>query len=149
MTTAASLAAPYSSTEHLLEARRQVEDLVCDLPGTDVGQLGFEFPWEIRAFALAVAAHRALDFDWSQFQAALIASITSWESQQASVDGTPWSYYEHWVTALESVMVEHGALSPAELDARTNTTLAEPPNRNHHQAHLEPIAVDPARTNEA
>lgn len=145
----AALAAPYSSSELLVESRREVEDLLCGLPGTDPSQLGFEFPWEIRAFAMAVAAHRALAFDWSQFQAALIASITSWESQQASVDGMPWSYYEHWVAALESVMAEYGALASAELDARTSRALAEPPNRNHHEAHLEPIAIDPGRPSEA
>lgn len=144
--TTATLAAPYTSPEALGESRRQVEDLVCGLPGGDREHRGFEHPWEIRAFAMAVAAHRALGFDWSQFQAALIASIREWEAAGPVSDGTAWSYYEHWVTALESVMSLHRVLVESDLEHKTRQILAEPPNRNHHQAHTEPIAVDPART---
>ena len=44
------------------------------LPG-EGDQLSFEHPWELRAFALAVAAHNNGYYDWSEFQLALIGSI--------------------------------------------------------------------------
>lgn len=126
------------------ERRREVEDLVCGLPGGRDGDLSFDEPWQIRAFALAVGAHKAGQYDWSRFQSALIASIQEWEKKTASLDDPTWSYYEHWVNALEGVLGDLGALEPEALDARTREVLATPPNRDHHKAHLEPIAVDPA-----
>lgn len=144
MSSSTVLPAPYASESDLGKARVAVEQLVCGLPGGDPEQMSFEHPWEIRAFAMAVTAHRQLGFDWSEFQGALIASIQDWE-QASALDQESWSYYEHWVAALETVMAKAGVLSGAELDAQTQEVLALPPNRNHHVAHTEPIAIDPAR----
>lgn len=127
------------------EARRRVvEQLVCGLPGGRPGELSFEQPWEIRAFALAVAAHNAGQYHWPSFQGALIDSIKDWEAANPTLTDPSWSYYEHWVTALETVLGDAGMLDADNLDARTREVLATPANRNHHEAHLEPIAVDPA-----
>ncbi|GGN36268.1 nitrile hydratase accessory protein [Streptomyces fuscichromogenes] len=145
MNGADTLPAPYTSPEALGASRRRIEELVCGLPGADPSRTGFEFPWEIRAFAMAVAAHKALQFDWSQFQDALIASIQDWENGNTGTGGVPWSYYEHWVAALETVLAAHCLLATSALDEKTRRVLAEPPNRNHHEAHTEPIAIDPAR----
>ena len=30
-----------------------------------------------------------------------------------------WQYYEHWLTALERVVVEHGLIGADELDRRS------------------------------
>jgi hypothetical protein len=38
-----------------------------------------------------------------------------------------------------------GALSEAALDQRTREVLQTPKNANHHEAHREPVAIDPAR----
>ncbi|MDQ1106409.1 nitrile hydratase accessory protein [Nocardioides zeae] len=148
MATATTLPPPYTDPAELSRARAAVEQLVCGLPGATPGatpgQDGFEHPWEIRSFAMAVAAHERLGFDWAQFQGALIASIDAWEGADPATRG-PWSYYEHWVAALESVMAASGVLDGTVLEVRTQDVLAVPANRNHHEAHLEPIAVDPAR----
>lgn len=37
-----------------------------------------------------------------------------------------------------------GLLPEAHLDDRTKAVLATPRNANHHEAHREPVAVDPA-----
>ncbi|MEH0575058.1 MULTISPECIES: nitrile hydratase accessory protein [Streptomyces] len=145
MTGADTFPGPYASPEALGESRRQVEELVCGLPGADPSRMGFQFPWEIRAFAMAVAAHQALAFDWAQFQGALIASIQDWENSDIQTGEVPWSYYEHWLAALETVMATQCALAPDALDENVRRVLAEPPNRNHHKARTEPIAIDPAR----
>ena len=47
--------------------------------------------------------------------------------------------------ALETVLAGNGALSEAALDDRTRAVLSTPRNANHHEAHREPVAVDPAR----
>ena len=122
------------------DARRRVEALVETLPG---GERSFDHPWELRAFAIAVAAYHEGQYEWSEFQLSLIKSIKQWEAGSA---GEPWSYYEHWLTALETVLADNGVLSGASLDDRTREALAVPRNANHHEAHREPVAVSPATT---
>jgi nitrile hydratase accessory protein len=124
------------------DARRRVEALLTELPG-EGGDLGFEQPWELRAFALAVAAYHAGQYDWSEFQLALIGSIRRWEEAGAPVQDAPWRYYDHWLAALETTLAGAGALAGGELDERTATVLANPPHRGH-VARTEPVAVDPA-----
>lgn len=124
--------------------RAAVEELVCDLPGGSRDR-AFDEPWEIRVFALAVAAHKAGRFEWTEFQGALIEEIGAWEHANPGLDQSSWSYYEHWTAALERVLGDAGLLDPALLSTRTHEVLATPANRNHHKPHPEPIAVEPAR----
>ena len=121
------------------DARRRVERLVNDLPS---GRSSFEHPWELRAFAMAVAAYHNGQYEWADFQLSLVDSIRRWE---AGGGAEPWSYYERWLEALETVLAGTGALSDAVLDDRTKAVLATPRNTGHHEAHREPVAVDPAR----
>lgn len=123
------------------EARRRVQELLRDLPGAP-GERGFEEPWELRAFAMAVAAYHEGHYEWSEFQLSLIASIRRWEEGSGP---EPWSYYRHWLDALENVLAASGALSDSvALDRRTREVLATPRNANHHHARREPVAVSPA-----
>ena len=124
-------------TTELGDARRRVEALVG--PGE---QRSFNEPWELRAFAMAVAAYHNGQYEWSEFQLSLVDSIKTWEAEGGT---EPWSYYEHWLDALETVLAGNGALSDAVLDDRTKSVLSTPKNANHHEAHREPVAVDPAR----
>lgn len=129
------------SAKQTLE-RSEVEELVCNIPGGRAGELAFEQPWEIRAFALAVAAHNEGRFVWTDFQSALISSIKEWEDSVADLEDPSWSYYQHWVSALEEVLDQ---VDQESLTDRTNTVLATPANNGHHKAALDPIAIDPAR----
>ena len=126
------------------DARRRVEALVAELPSRP-GEEPFAEPWELRAFAMAVAAYHNGQYEWSEFQLSLIESIRRWEAEGGDPDAAPWSYYEHWLTALETVLAGNGVLSEAALDERTREVLATPRARNHHEPHYEPMAVDPAR----
>ncbi|ABM10625.1 nitrile hydratase accessory protein [Paenarthrobacter aurescens] len=124
--------------------RAAVEALISDLPGrARPDDKGFDKPWELRAFALAVTAHKAGQFEWSQFQTALVESIKRWEGTH-ELDDASWSYYEHWVNAFEDVLNQIGVLEPTALNDRTDEVLATPANKNHHQPHPDPVAVHPA-----
>lgn len=132
-------------SESRSQPRREVEELVCGVPGGRSGELSFEEPWEIRAFALAVSAHQAGQFEWATFQSALIESIKHWEEETGDLADGSWSYYEHWVVALEKVLADLRAVEPEALRERTHEVLTTPPDRHHQQAHLEPVAVDAAK----
>jgi nitrile hydratase accessory protein len=130
------------ATTEVGDARRRVEQLLAELPG-DRDQLCFEHPWELRAFALAVAAHHNGYYDWSEFQLALIGAIRRWED---GADATaPWHYYERWLEALETVLSGTGVLAGTELDDRTDAVMSTPRDADHQHAHREPVKVDPAR----
>ncbi|WP_052668590.1 nitrile hydratase accessory protein [Nitriliruptor alkaliphilus] len=128
-----------TATTPVGDALRHVQDLLEQLPERDKS---FDKPWELRAFALAVAAHDNGQYDWSEFQRSLISSIKAWEQGGSPV---PWQYYDHWLQALENVLAETGALTADELDARMHTVLCTPVNRDHHEARHDPVAIDPAR----
>ena len=115
----------------------------CRRAESSATQRTFDEPWELRAFAMAVAAYHEGQYEWSEFQLSLIDSIKQWED---GAGGEPWNYYEHWLNALETVLAANGALSDAALDDRTREVLATPRNANHHEAHREPVAVSPATT---
>ncbi len=127
-------------------ARTRVEQLLGQLPHQeairpDGGQMSFEAPWQLRVFALAVAAHQNGHYTWQEFQQALITAIANWE--QAGSE--PWRYYDRWLEALETVLVRTGTLTPAQVDQRTHAVLTTPRDASHQRARRDPIAVDPAR----
>jgi nitrile hydratase accessory protein len=86
------------------------------------GELLFSAPWESRAFGMAVALHEAGTFAWPDFQRALIARITAWE---AAPEGG-WSYYTHWLGALEDVLGVSDAV-----DERAGLLIRRAPGHDH------------------
>ena len=124
------------------DARRRVEELVGQLPQPSGAERAFDEPWQLRAFALAVAAYENGHYDWSEFQLSLIGAIGAWE--EGRID-EPWRYYDRWLDALETVLARNQLLDGGDLDVRTEAVLATPANRDHHHARYEPVAVDPAR----
>jgi nitrile hydratase accessory protein len=77
------------------------------------GELVFQAPWESRAFGVAVALQDAGEIDFERFRALLIAEIAEHGEEESG-----GAYYEHWLDALQRVLLEQGVLSAAELDAR-------------------------------
>src|SRR5919202_1561460 len=66
-----------------LAQRKAIERLLAELPEAGAiprkeGELSFEAPWQIRALALAVAAHYQGRFPWADFQSQLVAAIASY-----------------------------------------------------------------------
>jgi nitrile hydratase accessory protein len=78
------------------------------------GELVFEAPWEGRAFGLAVALNEQGMYQWREFQQLLIERIAEAETINPSS-----TYYERWLAALESLLVERGIVTPELLDQRT------------------------------
>lgn len=98
------------------------------------GELVFAEPWESRAFGMAVTLYEAGAFAWPDFQAALIARIGEWEADPGD---QPWSYYRHWLSALEDVLAAGGAVWADEVTARADKLAARPPGA-HHSDHGHP-----------
>ncbi|GAB3760539.1 nitrile hydratase [Nocardioides ginsengisegetis] len=140
------MTAGFGSPSTTLEQRDEVESLISDL-GFHPEELVFDEPWELRAFALAVAAHTSGRYAWPEFQQALASSIKAWEDSVEDLADPSWSYFEHWVNALQQVLEHAGQVDSGTLHSRTQVVLDAPANRNHHEPHYEPVAVDPALTN--
>ena len=78
-------------------------------PPRSNGELVFAEPWESRAFGMAVTLYDAGVFTWPRFQAALVARIAAWETAAQS---ERWSYYQHWLGALENVLSDQAPCPP-------------------------------------
>jgi nitrile hydratase accessory protein len=81
---------------------------------TDTHAPTFDADWQRRAFGVAVALSEFGHYPWSAFQQQLITAIGRWESTSESARND-WEYYEHWLTALEHVIVERGLIKPEDL----------------------------------
>ena len=82
----------------------------------DAGGPVFPEPWEAQAFALAVRLHEAGLFGWDEWAASLAAEIRA--AQACGDPDTGETYYRHWLAALERLVVEKGAVTAPDLDAR-------------------------------
>jgi nitrile hydratase accessory protein len=72
----------------------------------------FAEPWQAQAFALALKLHEAGAFTWSDWARTLGAEL----AKDPADDGA--RYYDHWVSALETLATTRALASPAELAAR-------------------------------
>ena len=87
---------------------------VAPLPRDDAGPV-FAAPWQAQAFALAVQLHQQGLFTWPQWAEALGAEIRA-----AGADDDGSRYYEHWLAALEKMVLTRGAADAAALSARAD-----------------------------
>ncbi len=91
------------------------------IPRDDDGPV-FKEPWQARAFAMTLKLAEAEVFTWNEWCEALSGQI-----KQAQADGDPDlgdTYYQHWLGALEWLVVQkhvsnHAALTMAFEDWRT------------------------------
>jgi nitrile hydratase accessory protein len=102
-------------------------------PPRSNGELVFAEPWESRAFGMAVTLFDAGAFRWPDFQAALIARIAAWEA--APPPGECWSYYQHWLGALEDVLASDGTVTAGEVSDRAAALAHRPAGHDHRDAH--------------
>lgn len=81
-------------------------------PPADGEDVTFEAPWQARAFAITVAFRRRRDFDWTRFQERLVAEL------DGVAAGDETAYYEAWLRAVESLLIDEGVVNASELAAR-------------------------------
>lgn len=82
------------------------------LPRDAEGPL-FREPWEAQAFALVVQLQEQGLFTWEEWAQALGAEISA--AQKGGDPDLGDTYYRHWLTALERLVVAKGAASEAGL----------------------------------
>lgn len=92
-------------------------DGAADLPRKN-GELVFAAPWEGRAFGMAVALTDGQRAAWEGFRQRLIAEIAA--TEEAVGADEQFEYYERWLRAFESFVLDAGLMTAEELDARTN-----------------------------
>ncbi len=82
-------------------------------PDFSAAQPQFSEPWQAQAFATTLALHQRGLFTWPEWAAALAARIA-----QAQAEGDPDhgdTYYQHWLAALEDLLLAKGLAGPGEL----------------------------------
>jgi nitrile hydratase accessory protein len=97
-----------------VEAARKFTALL-RLPSDETGPV-FKEPWQAQAFALAVELHAIGAFSWTDWAEALSNELKTAEATGTPDDGT--HYYEHWLAALERLVVGRGLAAREALVAR-------------------------------
>jgi nitrile hydratase accessory protein len=87
---------------------------------TDMNAPTFDADWQRRVFGVAVALSEFGHYPWDAFQQKLIAAIGAWEATAEAEQGI-WQYYDHWLAALELVLLDHGVVAEDELRALLRT----------------------------
>jgi len=96
-----------------------VTELPADVPRSN-GELLFEFPWESRAFGLAVALADSGALGWDDFRAELVRAIGERDPE------APYRYYEYWLIALERALVSTGVFDTSALSASVRAVMDHP-----------------------
>lgn len=89
-----------------------------DLPRSN-GEIIFNNPWEGRVFAMAMYLYEQGIYPWKSFNEKFVQEIGEAERQHPDVD-VVFTYYQHWMKALEKELLEKGVLSQEQLDMRMN-----------------------------
>ena len=92
------------------------------------GELVFHDPWEQRVFALAVALCEQGLYPWDDFRGRLIAEIAAADQAERTDDAhSPRpGYYEHWLAALERLLIEKGICAQEQITVESAKAVARP-----------------------
>jgi nitrile hydratase accessory protein len=102
-----------SGSDHTVGAER-----LAALPRLPLDTSGpvFAEPWQAQAFAMAVRLSEQGHFTWKEWAATLAAELKAAADRGEPDDGS--RYYEHWLAALERLVIAKGLSDPAALHAR-------------------------------
>lgn len=96
-------------------------DALPPLPRDNEGPV-FAEPWQAQVFALAVKLSEKGHFTWKEWASALAGEIKAASDRGEPDDGS--RYYEHWLAALERVVVEKGLTTASGLRSRKDAWTA-------------------------
>ena len=106
-----------------------------NLPEAPAADPVFEEPWQAQAFALAVALSARGCFSWTEWSAALADEIRRSTASAAEADGA--RYYHHWLTALETIVIEKGLCDSSALQRRKHAWI----EAYEHTPHGQPVEL--------
>lgn len=109
------------------------------LPRDEQGPV-FAEPWQAQAFALAIKLSEQGHFTWKEWAAALAAELKSAADRGEPDDGA--RYYEHWLAALEKLVVAKGLTDQSALKDRKE----EWADAYRHTPHGKPVVLKRERT---
>lgn len=104
------------------------------------GELAFEVPWQGRVFGMARGLAEHGVFEWDAFRTRLIEQIASFDrtlDRNCAAPGmsTPnFHYYDHFLRALESLLVDRSIIEPGQLRARVHAFAERPHGHDHDHA---------------
>ena len=87
------------------------------LPGRDSATRVFAEPWEAKAFAMIVSLADAGYFTWSDWVDCFSKEVAVATAAEAA-GGTAKTYYEQWLDAAETLLVDKGVTSREQLMAK-------------------------------
>jgi nitrile hydratase accessory protein len=90
------------------------------------GEPVFSEPWESRVFGAAIALCERGVFEWDEFRERLIAEIASGDATAADPAQARPTYYEHFLSALERVLIDKGICDQAEISSQLNLESLQP-----------------------
>lgn len=79
----------------------------------DDGEPVFAEPWQAHAFALTLTLHERGCFTWPEWARYLSQAIA--QAQRAGDPDVGGTYYRHWLSALERLLLEKGLADPLSL----------------------------------
>ena len=95
----------------------------------------FAEPWQAQTFALAVNLSDQGHFTWKEWAGALADELRAGTNRSESDDGS--HYYEHWLAALERLVIAKGLSEPAALLARKDAWA----DAYRHTPHGKPVEL--------
>lgn len=105
------------------------------------GELVFEAPWQGRAFGIARGLAERGVYGWDDFRAALIEQIGAFDRGidtdrlDSAVPTSEFHYYDHFLSALESLLVARGVIARGELIDRVHAFEERPEGHDHTHPH--------------
>ena len=93
----------------------------------------FEEPWQAQAFAMVVDLIESGRLDRTEWAERLGAALKAAE-ERGDFD-TGRRYYDHWLDALETLVLDRQFSDLDELNSEKSTIAAADDHRRHHQLH--------------
>ena len=101
----------------------------------DPGGPVFAEPWQAQAFAMAVRLSAEGHFTWKEWAATLAEELKAAADQGEPDDGS--RYYEHWLAALEHLVIAKGLSNQLAMLARKEAWA----NAYRHTPHGKPVQL--------
>jgi len=93
------------------------------------GEPVFNEPWESRIFGAAVVLCERGLYEWDEFRELLIAEIAAADAGRDPSAEVQSPYYEHFLAALERLLIDKGICAKEEIEQLANAELPA----DHHR----------------